>query len=517
MRGATGARGGAMAETTSKPDLSSNIPDLTAKGEALLNSLTAGTIWDTSGGAELQYYFGNGDTLKAYADLQQSYDSMVNKNPEATFYFSVLATRAYSMIDAVSTLDFAETTDLSEADHVLVSYNGPKSAWEGYFEFPGSLTRGEAPFDSLSLGALNSGLEVMTAKPELAGDGQYANWTVLHEIGHGLGLKHTHKESGGLPPLDTVGAAMDNERYSVMSYHGSADANRYGHAVSFMALDVASLQALYGVEDYATNSSSYTMLNAGNDALSLAEGDVQIGRAYYCIWDSGGLDEVDYGSGGQSVMINLNDATLDTGKPTGDLKMLLAELTITSFFKDLSSKLQDEITDSWHHAGGFFSRVLTKDGSDYKGSSGGFSIAHGAEIENASGGDRADLLIGNEGDNTLSGLAGNDTLLGGAGADTLDGGEGGDRLDGGYGTDTLTGGAGIDRFVFATGYGADTVTDFEAGDIIDLTRLSGVSGFADLLTKMTEQNGDVVITIGADILVIENATKAGLGEGDFLI
>jgi Ca2+-binding RTX toxin-like protein len=510
-----------MATTTTRPDALANIPDLTAKGEALLKSLTAGEIWDISGGTGLQYYFGNGATLQTdgYEDLLQSYNSVLNKNPDTTFYFAALTQRAYAMIDAVSDVDFAETTDLSEADHVLVSWNAPNGGLEGFFEFPGSLQRDEEPFDWLSLGALNRGLKVMAATPVLDGDGEYANWTVLHEIGHGLGLKHTHQERSGLPPLATVGAAMDNERYSVMSYNGSAKANGYGHAVSFMALDIAALQALYGAEDYATTDSSYTMLNAGGGDLRLDEGAVQIGRAYYSIWDSGGDDDqIDYGSVGKSVLINLNDATLDTNKPTGDLKALIAQVKITGFFADLSSKLQQEITDSWHHAGGFFSRVLNTGGEEYKGADGGFTIAHGAQIENANGGDMADLLIGNEGDNVLSGLAGNDSLLGGSGDDTLDGGAGRDRLDGGRGTDTLTGGTEADRFVFATGYGTDSITDFEAGDVIDLSRLKGFSNFGDLFNNhMADNAGDVVITVGTDVLVIEDAAKADLAASDFVL
>lgn len=44
------------------------------------------------------------------------------------------------------------------------------------------------------------------------------------------------------------------------------------------------------------------------------------------------------------------------------------------------------------------------------------SARHGAEIENASGGNAADLLIGNENDNFIAGNGGDDTLLGGAGS-----------------------------------------------------------------------------------------------------
>jgi serralysin len=502
-----------MAATTTRPDFSETLPenlsDLSTKGLNLLNSITAREIWDAT---ELQYYFGNGATLETpgYAQLGDSYFDMLRNRPvDPEFYFATLAERAYSMIDAVSNLDFTDTSDLNEADHVLVSFNGPKASLEGYFEFPGWLEREEAPFDSLSLGALNSGIRVMTATPQFAGDGEYANWTILHEIGHGLGLKHTHQERRGTPALETVGRFMDNERYSVMSYNGSADAKRYGHAVSFMALDVAALQALYGAEDYAGTGSTYTLLNAGGGSLNLEEGDVDIGRAYYCIWDSGGEhDQINYLNSERSVLINLNDATLDTSKPTGDLRALISQLKVTAFFEHLSSKLQDEITDSWRHAGGFFSRVLATKNGDYNGTDGGFSIAHGAEIEDANGGGKGDLLIGNEAGNTLTGNAGNDTLLGGSGNDTLDGGEGRDRLDGGRGDDELTGGLGADRFVFSTGYGVDTIRDFVEGDVIDLSRLKGFLNVRDLVNNhMIEDDGNVVIEIGSDMLIIEDASK----------
>ncbi len=61
-------------------------------------------------------------------------------------------------------------------------------------------------------------------------------------------------------------------------------------------------------------------------------------------------------------------------------------------------------------------------------------------------------------------IAGDDLLMGGAGEDTLVGGAGDDTLDGGAGDDRLYGGAGDDTFVFANGFGADTIADFDAAD-----------------------------------------------------
>ena len=68
---------------------------------------------------------------------------------------------------------------------------------------------------------------------------------------------------------------------------------------------------------------------------------------------------------------------------------------------------------------------------------GGFTVANGVTIENASSGAGKDSLFGNDAANVLTSGDGNDAIDGGAGNDTLIGGRG---------TDTLTGGAGADLF-----------------------------------------------------------------------
>src|SRR5262245_25359092 len=65
-------------------------------------------------------------------------------------------------------------------------------------------------------------------------------------------------------------------------------------------------------------------------------------------------------------------------------------------------------------------------------------------IENLSGSQLEDILLGDNGRNHLYGARGNDILNGGFGDDQLDGGDGNDTLKGGGGADILNGGAGID-------------------------------------------------------------------------
>jgi Peptidase M10 serralysin C terminal/Proprotein convertase P-domain/RTX calcium-binding nonapeptide repeat (4 copies) len=75
---------------------------------------------------------------------------------------------------------------------------------------------------------------------------------------------------------------------------------------------------------------------------------------------------------------------------------------------------------------------LAAQGSSTIGS-GGFTLAAGTVIENATGGAGNDTLTGNDLANTLRGNDGNDTLAGGDGFDVIAGGSGSDSLDGGEG------------------------------------------------------------------------------------
>jgi Ca2+-binding RTX toxin-like protein len=97
----------------------------------------------------------------------------------------------------------------------------------------------------------------------------------------------------------------------------------------------------------------------------------------------------------------------------------------------------------------------------------------------------ANTLTGTAAADSIGGLDGNDTLSGLAGTDVIDGGAGSDRIIGGAGADTLTGGAGNDVFVFGsvadignTAGTLETITDFAAGDLINLTAIDGDTGLA---------------------------------------
>ncbi|WP_210202120.1 family 16 glycosylhydrolase, partial [Methylobacterium sp. V23] len=126
-------------------------------------------------------------------------------------------------------------------------------------------------------------------------------------------------------------------------------------------------------------------------------------------------------------------------------------------------------------------------------------------------------VAGGAGNDVLTGGAGNDTLNGGAGHDKLSGGLGNDVLWGGSGSDTLMGADGADTFVFKSGdSGSAFIGDFQAGvDKLDVGGL-GLTSFSDVQAHAsTSKEGNLIITAGAEKLILQNIKLAQLSAGDF--
>ncbi len=134
-------------------------------------------------------------------------------------------------------------------------------------------------------------------------------------------------------------------------------------------------------------------------------------------------------------------------------------------------------------------------------------------IENLTGGTGNDSLVGDAGNNILNGDAGADVLRGGGGADRLLGGDGDDTLFGGAGDDILSGGAGADRFVFNSGFGKDTVTDFQDG-IDRLVIYTGAERFGDL--SIGSSGMDTRIAFSDVVITLTGIEASSLSSGDFL-
>lgn len=248
--------------------------------------------------------------------------------------------------------------------------------------------------------------------------GGYNYITMVHELGHALGLRHPHADDFGEPAFPGVDDSQDMGQdklnqgiFTLMSYidgwrdrfPNHRDPN-FGWTATPMAFDVAAIQAIYGANmSHKTGHDTYA-LPAANGA----------GTYWSCIWDAGGIDTISAVNARGNSTIDLRDAPL-TGA----------------------------------NAGGYLSWV--------GGIIGGFTIAKGAVIENAIGGAMNDVITGNQVDNSLTGGNGNDTMDGGAGHDSINGGAGADNMAGGAGNDTFIVNNIRDTITETTDGGTDTV------------------------------------------------------------
>ncbi|MCB1357687.1 MAG: hypothetical protein KDK53_14715 [Maritimibacter sp.] len=158
-------------------------------------------------------------------------------------------------------------------------------------------------------------------------------------------------------------------------------------------------------------------------------------------------------------------------------------------------------------------------GSDVlDGGSGEDKLRGGKQGDTLKGGNDNDTLRGNAGNDDLRGDDGNDDINGGGGDDTVRGGAGDDTIRGKHGDDMLRGDTGDDTFVFQTGDETDTILDWESNDSIDLSRLSEVVDWDDLVNNHMSQDGANVVIDGlnGDVLTLQNTLLASLGESDFI-
>nr|VFJ59205.1 MAG: Ca2+-binding protein, RTX toxin-related [Candidatus Kentron sp. DK] len=130
--------------------------------------------------------------------------------------------------------------------------------------------------------------------------GGFGFMAMMHELGHGLGLHHSHDHGDWddvfFPGADNSGAVGDyglnDQIYTMMSYGFN-----YLKPITPMPLDVYALQYLYGSnDDYRSGDDIYELKSA-------------IGNYYETIiWDTDGVDTIDYKDQSEDVVIDLRAA-----------------------------------------------------------------------------------------------------------------------------------------------------------------------------------------------------------------
>lgn len=170
--------------------------------------------------------------------------------------------------------------------------------------------------------------------------------------------------------------------------------------------------------------------------------------------------------------------------------------------------------------GGGSDRLFGEDGYDILVGGGAVDyLIGGADDDRLEGGAEGDVLRGGTQNDLLFGGTGNDHLFGEDDNDVLYGETGADRLTGGRGNDTLSGGADGDEFIFADGFGADTIIDYEVGlDVINLIYVLSITTFDDLVTNhLTYSLSGATILAGVDMITLNGVGNESLTEQDFLL
>lgn len=276
--------------------------------------------------------------------------------------------------------------------------------------------------------------------------GGYGNTTLVHELGHSLGLSHpgayNFTPGQALNYANNAEYAQDSNQYTIMSYwapgetgaraiNWSAFINNF--AQTPMLHDILTIQAKYGADLTTRTGDTVYGFNstAGNAVYDFNLNPYPL----LAIYDAGGNDTLDMSGFTVGVFINLNDGSFSSagqGAPTlaalnaerAELAALqgggfapVTQAALTATFNNFQNANANSIAADTGVTG-----VRT---SEYQN----IAIAYGTIIENAVGTAQRDLLWGNEVSNNLFGGAGDDVLNGFAGADVLNGGAGADRFD----------------------------------------------------------------------------------------
>ncbi|MCP8893445.1 M10 family metallopeptidase C-terminal domain-containing protein [Shinella daejeonensis] len=479
-----------------------------ATGDIFVDSMLVGKAWATK---TITYAFPELSSNYSYSGYKEYGFNSISQAQKAAALFGMETSDGNKANDGFSVEGFTNLKfTLGNANNATIRFaQSDEPGTAEVADFPGNvLTPDSADDGDIWFGTAYAGTHNDLRAPRA---GNYAWHTLLHELGHALGLKHPQETAiyGSMPD------ETNSIEFSIMSYRSFVgdiwsgyDYEMFGAPQTFMMADIAALQYMYGA-NFKVNSGNTVYRwtpDSGdtfvNGKLAIEPGD---NRIFATIWDGGGTDTYDLSAyktdlsldlrpGGYSKFSPVQLAWLGGGPFDGYARgNIFNALLYKGDQRSLIENAKGGAGNDVIHGNQAKNVLSGNGGSDtLYGYGGNDTLNGGGGHDTLVGGAGHDTLNGGNGNDKIHGSTGNDVLNGGAGKDVLRGGAGSDKLYGGAGADQLYGGAGADRFIFKAvsestvgAGGRDTIFDFKRGqgDKIDLgaidanTKIGGNQAF----------------------------------------
>ena len=343
---------------------------------------------------------------------------------------------AADVFERIANVRFVQTTNIADADFAVGAHN--LEATTAAYADVGVLPDNNPIVYDLMINSSLPSLSLRTGNENFS--------TVLHELGHIVGLKHPFDGDYQLSASDA-----GNGRLTTLSY-GAGSSND-----GLMIFDIEALRLIYGARAVAT----------GNDTYRFD----QVNRFFAGLVDDGGIDTIDLSGNQFGAILNLS----------------------TSLFSsiNLNSSGQSSMPRNLAIAKGTVIENAT-----------GTRFA-----DQIAGNDAANIIQGGAGDDRINGGIGDDILAGGANNDILTGGAGNDIFRDtatGLNGDTMTDFSVGDRITFL-GTSLTGSTPFSvslSGDRLNFTggslTLQNLPQGARLLTAANTADGGVDVALQAN-------------------